>query len=193
MGEDKEERAQKSKDRTFGAAKSREKPTKQQQQACVSASATVGACYEPGLHERDERKPKFYTPVTEMNLDQLAKHVAVTEAFRSALHSGASTHAARGYRKQETIEEGRLNDWIGTSLYMTGGRRRPFFPQGRRFKNRNDDARGGSSFQPKIKDAPLVKLREIVATRGVVMIDVLQSTNESSRRAAVASMALRST
>ena len=61
---------------------------------------------------------------------------------------------------------------IGTSLYMTSNAGDLSFHRDR-FKNRNDALTRGGSRLAKIKDAPLViKLREIVATRGIVMVGV---------------------
>ena len=65
-----------------------------------------------------------------------------------------------------------LNNWIGTSLYMTSNAGDLALHRAL-FYSRNDDLTRGGSKLAKIKDAPLViKLREIVATRGIVMVGV---------------------
>ena len=66
---------QKYKDNTFGAPEHRrEAPlTEQQQQACVSASATVGVLL-PHICRRNER----HAPVAEMDEAQLKEHVAAS-------------------------------------------------------------------------------------------------------------------
>ena len=71
------------KDNTFGAPEHRrEAPlTEQQQQACVSASATVVALV-PYICRRNEIRP----PVAEMNPDQLKKHVAASSRSLPIAH-----------------------------------------------------------------------------------------------------------
>ena len=62
-------------------------PTKQQQQACVSASATAGALL-PYICRRDEAvASREYTPVAEMNPDQLKKHVAASSRSLPIAHT----------------------------------------------------------------------------------------------------------
>ena len=78
---------QKYKDNTFGAPEHRrEAPlTKQQQQACVSASATVGVLL-PYICRRNEK----HTPVAEMDEAQLTEHVAASSSSLPIAHTQRS-------------------------------------------------------------------------------------------------------
>ena len=65
-----------------------------------------------------------------------------------------------------------LNNWIGTSLYMTSDAGDLAFHRDL-FRCRNDALTRGGSKLAKIKDAPLaINLREIVAMNGIVMASV---------------------
>ena len=65
-----------------------------------------------------------------------------------------------------------LNNWIGTSLYMTSNAGDLALHRDL-YRCRNDDLTRGGSKLAKIKDAPLaINLREIVAKNGIVMTSV---------------------
>ena len=76
------------KDKTFGWGQEREDLEKEQQQACVAASATIGALL-PYICRRDDRNARI-VQVAAMTADQLTEHVAASSRSLPIAHTQRS-------------------------------------------------------------------------------------------------------